>query len=331
MKQTGQILKASREEQRITLNEVSMATKINLRLLTSIESGDTNSLPAKTFLRGFVQSYAAFLKLDVDKILQVFHEEMGTTLPVDDDEMPSQKIEEKSEPAKPLQLLQDRGIIPKIAAGAGILLLIFIIIGVKNIVEKYEKEGEVAPPPDNIQQLDNAEPVTPDLNPKKSSSSQEVEKPEVEAEVKKIKANTSKPIPDKKTEMPTPPVAIEPPTKPIVAVKPEVKKEKEKKPTEPAPEVSSQPAPSQPPKPTPLLKSKNEIIIEALDTVEIEFRVNDGELKRVNLQPNQIHTIKALGPVNIDFSDGGAVNLIHNGRDNGVPGDLGKPKKIRIK
>ncbi len=78
------------------------------------------------------------------------------------------------------------------------------------------------------------------------------------------------------------------------------------------------------------LKPKNEIIVEALDVVEIEFRVGNGDMKRITLKPDQIHTIKALGPVILNLSDGGAVNLIHNGRDKGVPGDLGKPKRIKI-
>ncbi|MCM2281484.1 MAG: helix-turn-helix domain-containing protein, partial [Bdellovibrionaceae bacterium] len=81
MKTTGQILKENRERKGITLNEVALATKINVKVLTAIEEGDSDRLPTKTFLRGFVRSYARYLGLDEEAILSSFYEEMGSTKP----------------------------------------------------------------------------------------------------------------------------------------------------------------------------------------------------------------------------------------------------------
>jgi cytoskeleton protein RodZ len=39
-------------------------------------------LPAKTFVRGFVRSYAEFLKINPEIVLRQFQEEMGTTSPL---------------------------------------------------------------------------------------------------------------------------------------------------------------------------------------------------------------------------------------------------------
>lgn len=55
-----------------------------------------------------------------------------------------------------------------------------------------------------------------------------------------------------------------------------------------------------------------------------------GSSKRLSLGPTEVHTIRASGPVKFDFSDGGAINIILNGRERGVPGDLGKPKQVNI-
>ncbi|MCB0407935.1 MAG: helix-turn-helix domain-containing protein, partial [Bdellovibrionales bacterium] len=159
MKQTGKILKSARESQRISVNEVAMATKISPRLIQAIEEGDLDALPAKTFLRGFVQSYASYLKLDVDELLEKFHEEMGSTLP------PISKPEdlaqdEPRETKKSPPVLHEKGILSKLIAGGVILALIFIIIGVKNIVEKYEKEATVETPPENIQGLNSNDALT---------------------------------------------------------------------------------------------------------------------------------------------------------------------------
>lgn len=355
MKITGEKLKAAREDQRVSINEVSMATKISPRMIQAIEEGDVNALPAKTFLRGFVQSYASYLKLDVDDLLEVFHEEMGSTLPEAKQVETSPTVEDREEKKTP-PLLHDKGIWPKVIGGGAILALVFIIVGVKNVVEKYEREAATVPPPTDITSLqtdeekpesaveNNTEPPkqaagetkkpepTPEPKPDPVTEPKPEPKPEVAAETKpeekpeppkQVAEETKKPEP---TPEPEPDPVTEPKPEPVAETKPEPKPTTE---TKPEPEVASedQPEPAKP-KPAPIVK--NEIIVEALDIVEIEFRVGNGDLKRISLKPDQIHTIKAFGPVTLDLSDGGAVNLIHNGRDKGVPGDLGKPKKIKI-
>lgn len=102
-------------------------------------------------------------------------------------------------------------------------------------------------------------------------------------------------------------------------------------------EEKTKPAPEQKPKPEEVADAREEskpsvpqeIILEALDQVEVSFRIDGGKLEKMILKPEQIHTFKGRGSVAIDLSDGGAVNVIHNGIDRGVPGDLGKPKKIK--
>src|SRR3954468_17398638 len=81
MKRTGEILRKEREARGLSLHEIGLSLKINSKILKAIEDGDTTQLPAKTFLRGFVQSYAAYLKLNVEEVLRVFAEEMGSTRP----------------------------------------------------------------------------------------------------------------------------------------------------------------------------------------------------------------------------------------------------------
>jgi cytoskeleton protein RodZ len=74
----------------------------------------------------------------------------------------------------------------------------------------------------------------------------------------------------------------------------------------------------------------NEILIEALDNVDIEA-VIDGETARpLKLKAEQVQTIKAKRRVTLRLSNGGAVNIVVNGIDRGVPGDLGKPLKVDL-
>src|ERR1700733_16024802 len=81
MKELGLLLKQKREEKKVTLEEVSLATKIGVRILQALEDGDLEKLPPKAFVRGFIQSYAKYLNLDVKEILAKFQESVGTTNP----------------------------------------------------------------------------------------------------------------------------------------------------------------------------------------------------------------------------------------------------------
>ena len=59
--------------------------------------------------------------------------------------------------------------------------------------------------------------------------------------------------------------------------------------------------------------------------------VIDGETARpLKLKAEQVQTIKAKRRVTLRLSNGGAVNIVVNGIDRGVPGDLGKPLKVDL-
>ena len=80
-KNLGHWLKTERESKGLSLHEIGIQLKIGAKILQAIEETDKNKLPAKTFLRGFVRSYAQFLKLDVQEALTLFQSEYGTTHP----------------------------------------------------------------------------------------------------------------------------------------------------------------------------------------------------------------------------------------------------------
>lgn len=82
MKITGEMLKSERINQKLSLQDVAASLKLSVKIISSIEAGNIDVLPAKTFVRGFVKSYAQLLKLDSDLVLRQFQEEMGTTNPL---------------------------------------------------------------------------------------------------------------------------------------------------------------------------------------------------------------------------------------------------------
>ncbi len=77
MRTVGQILKESREAKLYTLEDIEKAIKIRKELLIALESDNYKKLPPPTFVRGFIQNYAAFLGLDAANLLAIFRREFA--------------------------------------------------------------------------------------------------------------------------------------------------------------------------------------------------------------------------------------------------------------
>lgn len=398
MKTTGALLKSKRESSSLSLSEVALATKINPKILAAIENGDEAHLPAKTFLKGFVRSYALFLKMDVDSVMRSFQEETGGPPPGPVTAESSQGTKPvKSNKNEPSASATRRRVGDESSSGLRtvavvvIVVLIGLIIGVRELIEKYQRERVVeasadlnkatpvvvAPVSENstaavavggtaaatAPAVAPSTPVAADIAPDTGdevtiesstvdTKAAEVVKPTdtkpVEAAIETAKQEETKTV---ASPPPSQPQILSPrmdlvrmPISNLVELRPTQLSPPRPEETKPAVEepkapeaeakAAAQVAKPEEPKPTEApaasaKASKNEIILEALDKVEVKFQVK-GETKRVSLGPTQVHTIHAELPMTLDLSDGGAVNIILNGRERGVPGDLGKPKTIKI-
>jgi transcriptional regulator with XRE-family HTH domain len=76
----GTILREARNRREISLAEVEAATRIRLRYLRAIESGEWDALPGGVYTRGFIRAYASFLGLDGERLANEYRREVeGTT------------------------------------------------------------------------------------------------------------------------------------------------------------------------------------------------------------------------------------------------------------
>ncbi|MEH6823678.1 MAG: RodZ domain-containing protein [Motiliproteus sp.] len=73
----GQALEQAREQQGLSLAEVSDRIKISAVQLTALEHGDIEQLPGLAFARGYVRTYGRFLGLDADALVQDFNVRYG--------------------------------------------------------------------------------------------------------------------------------------------------------------------------------------------------------------------------------------------------------------
>ncbi|WP_415061738.1 helix-turn-helix domain-containing protein [Bdellovibrio sp.] len=353
MKKTGEILKKAREEKGLSLHEIGLSLKINSKVLKAIEEGDDAHLPAKTFLRGFVQSYANFLHLDSEKVLAVFYEEMGSTKPkpyirVEDEVQPQSATEQapvgatesapapseaatvtpirKTPPASGksdgLQSLQENKTNKTIAIAIVGVVLVGLIIFTKKMIDKYSKEAEV-PSNEVAQTIEGVTPVATETSPLTEVDTG------AETAVTPGPLSTLTPAPTPApVSMPSPTPAASVKATPTPSATPTSSPVATPTPSAtPTPTVAASPTPTPTPKPAEANKPV-ELIVEALDTVEIEYSAPNGKPQKIKLSAEQVHTFKSKSGLKINFSNGGAVNLILNGKEIGIPGDLGKPIKL---
>lgn len=382
MKKTGEMLRKAREEKGLSLHEIGLSLKISSKVLRAIEEGNEQNLPAKTFLRGFVQSYANFLHLDSEKVLECFYEEMGSTRPKpyirpsDDGKIDASAINagetEKAvaENAAPtalkkattpqtnkadgLQSLQENKTNRTILITVLSAVLVGLIFFTKKMIDKYSKEAEV-PSSEVAQTMEGATPVsevetpatTEPVEPLTSAPPSTTVPVTIPSATPAPKSESTHPMTTAAAPSPTPtptptpaPVASVPPTPkpsptPTPSVMPSVPPVTAATPaatvaTSATPTATATPTPTPTPKPTPKEETGKpvELIVEALDTVEIEYSSPTGKTQKIKLSAEQVHTFKSKSGLKINFSNGGAVNLILNGKELGIPGDLGKSIKL---
>ena len=68
----GSLLRRAREERNIDLDEAVRATRIRRQNLEALENDEWSKLPSEVFVKGFLKSYAGFLGLDKEMVLNYY-------------------------------------------------------------------------------------------------------------------------------------------------------------------------------------------------------------------------------------------------------------------
>jgi len=72
-------LRRAREAQKLDIYQVAEITKIKTDHVRALESGNFDTFSAPVYIRGFVRTYAAMLKLDVSQVLADLDAELDQT------------------------------------------------------------------------------------------------------------------------------------------------------------------------------------------------------------------------------------------------------------
>ena len=68
----GDTLREAREKQGLTYKDIEKGTSIRALYIEYIEKGEYDELPGDVYTKGFIRSYANFLKLDANALVQAF-------------------------------------------------------------------------------------------------------------------------------------------------------------------------------------------------------------------------------------------------------------------
>jgi cytoskeleton protein RodZ len=326
MKITGELLKAERIKRNLTVAEVAATLKLSSKIITSIESGDVDELPAKTFIRGFVKSYATLLKLDPDLILRQFQEEMGSTQPMPKNaiptSMPSQAVaDEKStgksknslSQAATKDLILDRDHKKKTIVYVSIAAaLIAVILIINSTIEKYQKEAVV-----DKNKIEQIQPINPSAEVKPGATipsiapmSAAAESTNSSAAIPVLDPNATKSAESKLQD--TAPAGTATTTKQSTVT--------EEKPAVP----TTTPDEFEPSSGKPI-----EIIVEAKKAVDIYYaKGNTKNFTHVKLEPKQIQIIRSPAGLHLKAEDGSLLYLTINGVEKGPASAANKPVRL---
>lgn len=93
----GEKLKKTRENKKITLDDVAVSTKISVRMLRALEEEKFNQLPGGVFNKGFVKAYARHLGLDEEKTVAEYVAASGGAPPPTAEDAELRAIAERKE------------------------------------------------------------------------------------------------------------------------------------------------------------------------------------------------------------------------------------------
>ena len=133
----GQMLKDTREEKGLTLDEVSTALFIKKRVIGAIESGDWDSLPYPVYVKGYINQYAALLHIT----------DLLTAEMISPENQPSPEVQVVAEAPKHERTQEGRGPKNKViaASAAGALLVGFLVF------QNLPGKAYVAPPAQSVE------------------------------------------------------------------------------------------------------------------------------------------------------------------------------------
>ena len=133
LERIGEILKKQRIQKGISLEEIARETQINIDQLKAIENAESSKLPAKVYMKGFIQAYGRVIQFDVQPLLDI----VGSV-----QEDPVLKI---TQPKNVDEGLRTHINLAHFILSAGIVFFVGIIVFMRSLLNQYEVKQKNQP------------------------------------------------------------------------------------------------------------------------------------------------------------------------------------------
>jgi cytoskeleton protein RodZ len=301
------MLRETREEKGLTLDDISKALIIKKPVISAIESGDWNSLPPPVYVKGYVNQYAALLN-----IVDLLEAELA-------------RVESQPPPEAPRVVAKER--VPKAqrvvteeeaskrwtprkkvatAVAVGVIALGFIVF------LNLPKTTTVAPPPQTVESTPQAAQTTPAAPPPQTVESTPQAAQTTPGPQAGQAGQTIKSAPSTQTGQTTKSV-------PSTQATPPNTKEQ---PAEASPAAAEEGASA-------VLEPKK-LTIVCQDTTWVRITIDGHEEKEFMLKPEEVVKLQAKESFDLLVGNAGGVKLLYNGKDTGFSGETGEVKQVRL-
>ena len=284
----GQALKERREDQGLSLEKVSEWTKISVDTLKAVEEAQVDRFPVYTYLRGFILAYAKAVGIDEKEI----EKELKTLAPQKENSDMVGVSSTSSVSSSPSDLIEKDIRLTPILLAILILVVLGGILVFSNMIKTYNKNPIPFEPEEAEETQEEEETQSTDSKtppPQSGSDVTEDKKGETEETGEE---NEEENETDKQEEEKT---------------------DKEPDSTSDIPKKSTQ---------------EFEIIVKAVKTTEVVYRVDKEKEKTLSLKADQFEVLKGQKNIFIKTKDSDSIYIFYNGENKGLFGPGGKKEKV---
>jgi len=329
MSSVGAYLRGLREQQGLSIDELSRATRVLHHYLEALESDDMASLPAPVFTKGFIRAYCQAIGADPEEALQLYDRSAGrlperpkvpiVAAPVivatpDPDDYPPLVTQAVATPQSE----------PRETRSRGTLLVSFILVVVLGaaffavtMTLQSSRDGDggpsqraALPEPPPAAEVPAALPVSASAPVESPATAPAAAPPPVVAPPTPTHPHARPPAaPSVATSLPAPstPPASSAPVAPVTPPMPAMA-------SVPATPPAASPAPATVNQPARPAAAPFRLIARTTETTWMRVRTEDGRTSEETIPANEIREWISNGPFIITIGNAGGVSLELNGR-----------------
>lgn len=140
MESYGELLRKTREEKNVSLEEIERATAITKNYILALEEERSDDFPGESYFTGFLTNYCEFLGLNADEALRLYH---------------AKKIQEAPVPIELTIKRKPKFLVPAIIAGSAAIFIgvgLYLYFSVFNVPEKLAVKAQQTTEKEKIHQ-----------------------------------------------------------------------------------------------------------------------------------------------------------------------------------